>query len=295
MVRVGSDIGGTLIKTIVQYNDQESIILEPYTRHFSPKIIYKENKHYAFFICHRSDLESFLTLLTQINTNVHLEHFGVTGGGAFCFQEQFTKNKLTPKLQPEFESLRKGLVSWDNNFPNSFYSFSGDQKIRQQIISLKPFLLVNIGSGCSMNIFTESSELVHVAGTSFGGTTLMGFANKLFGIQHFDEILNLFTEFANSHPNFMQNNVLPASDYLIDTFRENTINELDLKQQMITTMVMSFIENICSIAYFNAKSKKVSQILFLGYSISEADIFHSMFDFKIKEYSKYNLFEVQVI
>lgn len=294
MVKIGLDIGGTLIKVALEYTESEEAKVLKTIGEVKHDVLTSQGNKYAFFILERSQIAEFFALMNRIRQNLDLKYFGSTGGGAFYFKQEFESQGFVPETHPEFQGLLKGVLAWSNAFPESVYTFQKSAKSTITLDEIRPFILVNIGSGCSVNYFSETAQLLHVAGTSFGGSTILGFARKMFQINEFNSILELFKEYLDEHPNCLDDPLPPSISLLNAEYEGVKLGDREVMKQQITATILHFIENICSIAYFCAKSKKAVNILFIGYSISDAEIFHPLLDHKIQQYSQMNKYEVRV-
>ncbi|CDK26905.1 unnamed protein product [Kuraishia capsulata CBS 1993] len=126
-----------------------------------------------------------------------------TGGGAFKFNQQL-RMRLKCRIQKEDElhCLIVGLDFFITEIPNEIFVYdSSDPEVflnenldpDADKESIYPYLLVNIGSGCSMIKVTGPGpeNFVRVGGSSLGGGTLWGLLSLLTSANDFDEMLSM--------------------------------------------------------------------------------------------------------
>ncbi|CAE8595987.1 unnamed protein product [Polarella glacialis] len=250
------------------------------------------------FLCFRSDqMERFVSLIAVHELHHNMTEIFTTGGGAYKYAELF-QERLDVKLVPvdELSVVIKG-ISWLVNRPLSPEAgevcWLGDEQpsaldgqpisqchwMEPSDESLFPFILVNIGSGVSIVKVEGIDKFERISGSALGGGTFWGLCKLLCpSCKDFSEAGFLAAEGDSSNLNLLVEDIY-GGDYelpsgtklpgnLVASFfakagaggsSENS-GEADILNAL-TTMVS---QNICQIAYLNARLQEVSRIVFTG-------------------------------
>lgn len=148
-------------------------------------------------------IDEFMQLLHDI---IHQYHEGLyertllvaTGGGSYKFYDLMVEQFPTVigiERSDEMDCLIKGLDFFIHEIPNEIFTYNdaeGEEAITpsQQVNSIYPYMLVNIGSGVSILKVESANSFSRVGGSSLGGGTLWGLLSLITGAKSFDEMLS---------------------------------------------------------------------------------------------------------
>jgi len=237
------------------------------------------------FLCFRSDqMERFVSLLLAQQLDRDIDEIFTTGGGAYKYADLF-KERLGVKLVPvdELGVVIKG-ISWlvKQPIPDKvclLTSEDGGAEAECNFLDdqdLFPFILVNIGSGVSIVKVDGTDKFERISGSALGGGTFFGLCKLLCpGCADFAEASALAAEGDASSVNLLVEDIyggdyeLPSgaklpgnlvASFFAKASQGSHRNEADIVNAL-NTMVS---QNICQIAYLNARLHSVPRILFTG-------------------------------
>ena len=191
-ILIGLDIGGSLTKI--------SIVTEKEEKQINDFLLSQKNyeqieidKYYLYLtnfptINFENNISSLINELKKI---IKIDKIEATGGGAYKFYK-FAKNTLNIEFikHDELQSLKYGYQFM--NVYHSFYEKDNNNKNFKLKSELKfPHISANIGSGVSILKVSSPFTYERIGGTLMGGGTLIGLSKLIFGIDDFDEILEL--------------------------------------------------------------------------------------------------------
>ncbi len=189
---IGLDIGGSLTKIciITDKNEKEinDFLLSKYNSEYVDLAL---NIVYLTKFPTNNFEKNFSSLIKDLNNITKLEKMDATGGGAYKFSN-FVKNNFNIEFikHDELQSLKFGY-QFMNNY-NTFYEKDNNNKMNKVNSDLKfPHISANIGSGVSILKVSCPYKYERIGGTLMGGGTLIGLSKLIFGIDNFEEILQL--------------------------------------------------------------------------------------------------------
>jgi len=239
------------------------------------------------FLCFQSDqMERFVSLLLDQQLDRDIDEIFTTGGGAYKYRELF-QERLCVKLLPvdELSVVIKG-ISWlvKRPIPEKVCLLVEEDKGPEEEIDfletsaqdLFPFILVNIGSGVSIVKVDSIDKIERISGSAMGGGTFWGLCKLLCpSCVDFAEASAIAAEGDSANVNLLVEDIY-GGDYelpngaklpgnLVASFFAKARgagrgSEADI-MHALNTMVS---QNICQIAYLNARLHSVSRILFTG-------------------------------
>lgn len=279
-MKVGIDIGGTLIKMVVdgstdsvdlcQLIDSQPLIQFKCIK-LRDKVVYK-------MILPRKKIDQFWSLLMRLKPYLIDSQINVTGGGAFCYRQEFEVKGYELNVEWEFNALVKGLFNLTEVKPESFYLLEGvDFKPEIFTSQICPSLIVNLGSGFSFNMIMSRKEHYMVGGSSFGGSTIIGYAARMFGINDFNVIISIFerieaqmTDESKQHKvvhNVIEKELNQSKNdgsFLISESKINSLSIDEYRDQMIYGFMIKILHNVSDLAFVQAKSTGLDHVFFTG-------------------------------
>jgi len=251
----------------------------------------EELKGHFHFLCFRSEqMERFVSLLADHELHHDITEIFTTGGGAYKYAQLF-RGRLGITLQPvdELGVVIKG-ISWMVKRPiRQEICWLGEHTAFQQGSpesechyldpdqDLFPFILVNIGSGVSVVKVEGIDKFERVSGSALGGGTYWGLCKLLCSdCKDFSQASSLAAEGDSSHVNLLVEDIyggdyelpsgakLPGS--LVASFfaKAGRTEKQDAASDILHALTTMVSQNICQIAYLNARLHSVSRIVFTG-------------------------------
>ncbi|CAG9854180.1 unnamed protein product [Phyllotreta striolata] len=229
-----------------------------------------------------SEMKKFLTLARHKGMAKLVSTVSATGGGAYKFENDF-KREVNLRLAKfdEFDSLLTGIHFIDRHNPTECYYWSDPTddnkctKVRYDLSSPYPFLIVNIGSGVSILAVYSATNYKRISGTSLGGGTFLGLCCLLTGCNSFEEAIGLAAEGDNRNVDKLVRDIyggdyerfgLPG-DLVASSFgqmnskeRRNRVSKQDLARATLVTIT----NNIGSIARMCALQERIGRVVFIG-------------------------------
>eukprot|EP00930_Biecheleria_cincta_P071264 TRINITY_DN5877_c0_g1_i2.p1 TRINITY_DN5877_c0_g1~~TRINITY_DN5877_c0_g1_i2.p1 ORF type:complete len:449 (-),score=82.50 TRINITY_DN5877_c0_g1_i2:127-1473(-) len=251
----------------------------------------EELKGHFHFLCFRSEqMDRFVSLLADHELHHDITEIFTTGGGAYKYAQLF-KERLSITLQPvdELGVVIKG-ISWLVKRPiHQEMCWLGEQTTFQQGCpesechyldpgqDLFPFILVNIGSGVSIVKVEGVDKFERVSGSALGGGTYWGLCKLLCSdCKDFSQASCLAAAGDSSHVNLLVEDIyggdyeLPSgaklSGSLVASFfaKAGRAEKQDAAPDILHALTTMVSQNICQIAYLNARLHSVSRIVFTG-------------------------------
>lgn len=251
-----------------------------------------ELKGHFHFICFRSDqMERFVSLLSEHELHHDITEIFTTGGGAYKYAQLF-KERLGITLQPvdELGVVIKGISWLVKRSIQQEICWLGEQTVFQQGHHLEsechyldpeqdlfPFILVNIGSGVSVVKVEGIDKFERISGSALGGGTYWGLCKLLCPeCKDFSQASCLAAEGDSSQVNLLVEDIyggdyelpsgakLPGS--LVASFfaKAGRAERSDAPPALLHALTTMVSQNICQIAYLNARLHSVSRIIFTG-------------------------------
>jgi type II pantothenate kinase len=203
------DIGGSLCKICILCPYEDDMNFEPSVRkramalceHIRQSawgeldkeqtILNEDGSELHFGIGRSSDMEVIIRDLHEHGFIIEGSEILATGGGAYKYAEKFTAipNVRLKKLD-ELWTLLRGMNFLLENVADEAYCFTGFEPNQVEIAhtspctwtnrnDLYPYILVNIGSGCSILKVDGPTTFTRVSGTCIGGGTYWGLVKAL--------------------------------------------------------------------------------------------------------------------
>jgi type II pantothenate kinase len=181
-----------------------------------------------------------------------------TGGKSFKLYHEYSRI-FNSKLINEFKANVRGI---------EYLYHSEKQK------DLPISLVVTIGTGTS--IVLKNTELEHIGGTALGGGFFMGIIKLLFGLDDFQQAINLAKKGTRYNLDLKVSDIYEPEDNRVDLlFKEftaaslgkvdGTFNIANLKKEDFLNSIICLIgENIGLMAILMATNKNVKNIVFSG-------------------------------
>ena len=266
-MKIGIDIGGTLIKLLMELQRNEPLYIE------SPGeilIIGSAKDTYLVMITFlRSNIKAFFGFLSKIKTQLDQKVVYSTGGGSYKYNAELQK-VLAPcklKMENEFKSLAVGLEYFSSMLNEFYYNLKSGVRETVDLKKLFPFLLVNIGSGVSMSVYKGNSEIQPIGGSSNGGSTFTGFASFMFPDITYKHAIQRIQQFYDSLPKDF--------DIYEPTLSNPVFQHIDdyLLFSFYLQVVISIIEN----AVLTAKVLKLENILVKGSFMNNKKLNNTLF------------------
>jgi len=237
---IGIDLGQSLTKISYLHEDDLYLIIHP---------TYNDYEY----------INKYLVDNNLINMKLNL-----TGGKAYYFQEQVSKNYKT-SLFNEFEANVNGI-----------YTLFNIEKSK----SLPTSLIITIGTGTSMILKKESSMYEQLGGSALGGGFFMALIKLLYNIVSFDEAMELSQKGDRYKVDLKVADIYSPEDQRISAiFREFTaasLGKIDSrgdfenynKEDLLNSLICMIGENIGTIAVEQAKNHNVKNVIFCGGFVS---------------------------
>lgn len=250
------------------------------------------------FVTFRSaDMEKFVTVLKEQNLHSGVREIYTAGGGAYKFATLF-KERLGISLVPvdELRVVVRG-ISWlvertggtqleepGRPEPDSLVSQqSGDDTPRRRKAKANaevtfPFILVNIGSGVSIVRVDGPEEFERVSGSALGGGTFWGLCRLLCpSCLDFKQAVSLAETGDNKTFNLtvkdiyggdykLPNGNVLSGDIVASFFARAGSESIQGNNDtsLLHTLTKMVSQNICQIAYLNARIHKINRVFFTG-------------------------------
>ena len=275
---LGFDIGGSLTKICILTEKKEKEINDLLLS--KKKFEYIDlNLYNLYLTCFSTNNfeKNLSSLLSELNKLIKIEEIDATGGGAYKFFN-LVKNNFNIEFQKhdELQSLKFGY-EFMNNY-NSFYEIRMDNNTKKKVNVdnlIFPHISTNIGSGVSILKVSTPNKYERIGGTLMGGGTLVGLSKLIFGIDDFDEILNLASKGNHENVDLMKKDILKESKDVSDNFIVSSLGKIhefiqsgkkeEIKKEDIS---LSLLKMICShIAQYSviyAEQCKIDTIYYFG-------------------------------
>ena len=182
------------------------------------------------------------------------------------FGIEFIKNDEMRSLIYGYEFMNKY---------NSFYEINNN--ITKTIPSSEfsfPHISANIGSGVSFLKVSSPYKYERVGGTSIGGGTLIGLSKLIFGIENYDEILELVCKGNAENVDLTLNNVIgeAAKDENRFILSLGKIQEYALggkkdilkKEDILLSLLNMICYNVAQYAVLYAEKNNINTIYYFG-------------------------------
>jgi len=235
---IGIDLGQSLTKIAYLYEDDLYLIIHPTY----------DNYEY---------INKYL-----VDNNLTNMKLNITGGKAYYFQEQLSKNFIS-NLFNEFEANINGI--------DTLFNIS-------KLKSLTTSLIITIGTGSSMIVKKEGYE--HIGGSALGGGFFMALIKLLYNITNFNEALEIAQQGNRYNVDLKVSDIYSPQDQRIDAiFRQFTaaslgkINSRNKVEKfndgdLLNSLICMIGENIGTIAIEKAKNHNVKYLIFCGGFVS---------------------------
>ena len=273
---IGLDIGGTLTKVcIIISKEEKDIKIENFLS--GHKYKYIEIDLYKLYFCHLHSAnykKDILPILNELNKIIKIEKINATGGGAYKYYDLMKKDFGIEFIKnDEMRSLIYGY-EFMNKY-NSFYEINNN--ITKTIPSSEfsfPHISANIGSGVSFLKVSSPYKYERVGGTSIGGGTLIGLSKLIFGIENYDEILELVCKGNAENVDLTLNNIIgeAAKDENRFILSLGKIQEYALggkkdilkKEDILLSLLNMICYNVAQYAVLYAEKNNINTIYYFG-------------------------------
>lgn len=254
-MQIGFDFGGSLIKVSLCYLTHDSLeyLLKPIQNRITHTFT-NNSRVYVNALFKREEFIEFLSFLEHIHPHIKQTFVVCTGGGVCDKRSQLQEALKDIELEPlaEFKSIVDGVGYFAKIIPDFIYTIDeNSNKVSLQFETLHPFLLVNIGTGISINRVNYNGSS-YLCGTSMGGTSLLGFARLFHNQTDFECLLNSF-----------KNNDKPEETWLFKRIYENYMDNKPTPDPVLS-IFQGIIGNISNIAYLLASKQGIKYVMFIG-------------------------------
>lgn len=157
---------------------------------------------------------------------------------------------------------------------------------------LFPYLLVNIGTGVSIVKVTGHKTVERVSGSAMGGGTFLGLCRLLTDCESWDQAMDLASTGDANKVNLLVEDIyggdytLPNGSTLPGSLTASFFGKVGTrggtidKESMLAALTIMVSQNICQVAYLNARIHKTNRVIFTGNylrlnKIAEKTIAHS--------------------
>eukprot|EP01125_Pyxidicula_operculata_P014426 TRINITY_DN4801_c0_g1_i1.p1 TRINITY_DN4801_c0_g1~~TRINITY_DN4801_c0_g1_i1.p1 ORF type:complete len:360 (-),score=33.39 TRINITY_DN4801_c0_g1_i1:83-1162(-) len=322
---IGIDSGGSFTK-IVYFRPKEApdlpeyVVRDPQLPQELPGLLPDPSLNFGsgllkFIKIPRHKSEEFIQFVKDTNLIGKFKNrLNITGGGAYRLSD-IIKERLNIHINPigEWDSAVKGLnFLMENDFHREVFTVDPDKKepvfgALPEGKDYFPYLLVNIGSGVSILKVTGKDTFQRVSGTSLGGGTFFGLCKLLTNVDDFEKIKELSSKGDSTTVDLLVRDIYGEDtnrydklglgpDIIASSFGKAAVAaESDgsansyKSEDVIRSLMFMIANNICQIAFLNAKLHNVERIIFSGGFVAGNMTLCSRFSFGINFWSGGNM------